>query len=179
MNSHLRLLISTVEISKINNANDSNNDATSETQVSDYRTELESHANMQVVGQSCYILSDSGTFVEVNAFSPDYETKNIPIVDAGVQYDCPHSMMTYILVIRNALHVTSKTNNLIPPLMMQEAEIMVYGTPKIQMENPMVKDHFIYFQETGLRIPLQLWGVLSYFLTPKPTYEDMTDSEEV
>ena len=64
------------------------------------------------------MLSDSCTFTESNAFSPDYETKNIPIVDAAVRYDCPHSMMTYILVIRNSLHVTSMTNNFTPPFMM-------------------------------------------------------------
>ena len=100
-------------------------------------------------------------------------------MDAEVQYDCPHSMMTYILVSRNALHVISMMNNMIPPFLMQEAGIMVYDTPKIQLDNPTVKDHSICFQEIRLRIPLQLWGVFSYFLTSKPTYEDMTYSEEV
>ena len=116
---------------------------------------------MPVVGQNFYILSDSGSFAEVNAFSPDYETKNIPIVDAAVRYDQPHSMMTYILVIRDTLHITSMTNNLIPPFMIQDVGIMVYNTPKIQFENPTVEDHSIYFQVTGLIIPLQLWGVFS------------------
>ena len=77
--------------------------------------ELDSHANMPVVVQNCYILSDSGNFVEFNAFSPDHKTKKIPILGTAVQYDCLHSMMTYILVIRNAVHVTSMTNNLTPP----------------------------------------------------------------
>ena len=63
--------------------------------------------------------------------------------------------------------------------MMGEARVVVYDTPKIQVENPTVEDHSIYFQETGLRIPLQLWGIFSYFSTSKPTSEDMTDSEEV
>ena len=89
-------------------------------QGSDSRTELDSYANMPVVGKNCYILYESGTFAEVNTFSPDYETKEIPIVEKSVQYDCPHSMMTYILVIWYALHITSMTNNLIPPFMMQE-----------------------------------------------------------
>ena len=116
MKSHLCLLISTIDISELNNAKNSNNDATSETQGLDSRTDLESHANIPVVGQNCYILSDSGTFAEVNALSPDYKTKYIPIVDASVRYDYPHSMMTYILVILNALHVNSMTNNTTPPL---------------------------------------------------------------
>ena len=178
-NSHLRLLISTIELSELNNAEDSDNDPTSETQGSDSRTELDSHANMPVVGQNFYILFDSGIFSEVNAFSPDYTTKNIPIVNAAVRYDFPHSMMTYISVIWNAFHVTSMTNNLIPALMIQESRIMVYDLPKIQVENPTVKDHPIYFQETGLRIPIQLRDVFSYSPTSKPTSEGMTDSEEV
>ena len=62
---------------------------------------------------------------------------------------------------------------------MGEAWIMVYDTPKIQVEDPMVEDHSIYFQDTGLRNTLQLWGVFSYLSTSKPTSEDMTDSEEV
>ena len=179
MNSHLRLLISTVEISELNNTEDYDNDANLETQGLDSRTEINSQANMPVVVQNCYIIYDSGTFEEVNAFLPDYETNNIPIVDAEVQYYPPHSMMTYILVTRNALHVTSMKNNTTPPFMMREAGIMVYDTPKIQVENPTADDYYIYFQETGLRIPIQLWGVFSYFPTSKPKSEDMTDSEEV
>ena len=86
---------------------------------------MDSHATMPLVGQNYYILSESGTFAEVNAFSPDYDTKEIPIVDAEVRYDLPHSMMTYILVIRNSFHVTCMTNNMIPLFMMLEAGIMV------------------------------------------------------
>ena len=82
VNSHLRFLISTVDISELNNANESDNDATPETQGLESRTDLDSHANMPVVGQNYYIISDSGTFAEVNDFLPEYETKNIPILDA-------------------------------------------------------------------------------------------------
>ena len=52
-------------------------------------------------------------------------------------------------------------------------------TQNTSVEPPTVEDHSIYFQETGLRIPLQLWGVFSYLPTSKPIYEDMTDSEKV
>ena len=179
MNSHLHLIISTVEISELNNAEDYDNAATSETQGSDSREELNSHSNMSVVDQNWYIISDSGTSAEVNAISPDYKTKNIPIVDAAVRYDCPHRMMTYILLICNDLHVNSMTNNLMPPFMLQEVGILVYDTPKIQVENPTFKDNSIYFQQKRFIIHLQLWGVFSYLPTSKTTFEDMMDSEEV
>ena len=75
------MLISTIDISELNNAEESDNDTTSETQGSDSKTEVDSYTIMSVVRKNCYILSDSGTFAEVNALSPDYKTKNIPIVD--------------------------------------------------------------------------------------------------
>ena len=68
-------------------------------------------------------------------------------------------MRTYILVIGNALHVISMTNNMIPTFIMREAGILMYDTHKTQAKNPTVEYHSIYFQETGIRIPIQLWGV--------------------
>ena len=56
MNSHLRLLISIVNIIKLDNSEESDNDATSKTQGTDSRTELYSHTNMPVLGQNYYIL---------------------------------------------------------------------------------------------------------------------------
>jgi hypothetical protein len=51
------------------------------------RTELDSHANMPVVGRHAYIISDTGTVADVIPFTPDYE---IWIVDAAIQYDSPY-----------------------------------------------------------------------------------------
>jgi hypothetical protein len=96
-----------------------------------------------------------------------------------VKYECPRDGTSYILVIRNALHVPSMTNNLIPPFMMREAGITVHDTPKIQVSDPDGNDHSIFFPETKLRIPLSLWGVFSYFPTSKPTALEMTESEEI
>ena len=62
----------------------SEDDNDSHESVSDSRTELDSHANMPVVGRNSYILSETGKVVDVKAFSPDFETMQIPIVDATV-----------------------------------------------------------------------------------------------
>jgi hypothetical protein len=49
------------------------------------RTELDSHANMPVVGRNAYIISDTGRIADVNPFTPDYaSTMRISIVDAAV-----------------------------------------------------------------------------------------------
>ena len=65
------------------------------------RTELDTHANMKVLGRNTDILSDTGTTAEVNAFTPDHAPMTIKIVDAAVQYDCPYDRTTYILLILN------------------------------------------------------------------------------
>jgi hypothetical protein len=68
------------------------------------RTELDSHANMPVIGRNAYIISDTGMTAGLSPFTPDYSSMRIKIVDAAVQYDCPYQGTTHILVIRNALH---------------------------------------------------------------------------
>ena len=75
-------------------------------------TELDSHANMVVVGSQATVISQSGLFAEVRAFAKDCRTlEQIPIVDAAFAYDCPSSMKTCLLIVKNALHVKSMSHN--------------------------------------------------------------------
>jgi hypothetical protein len=144
------------------------------------RTELDSHANMPVVGSQAYILSDTGHTCDVSAYTPDYEPMQIKIVDAAAQYDCPYTDEQYILVIRNALRVPSMQNNLIPPFMMREVGLHVKDTRKIQINDPSIEDHLIYFHDSKLRIPLSLWGVFSYlFPTSKSTATALNEIDDV
>ena len=80
------------------------------------QTELDSHANMPVVERNCYILSESGKYVNISPFTLAYEALQAPLVDVAIQYDSPYDGKSYILVIWNALHVPSH-NNLLPPFM--------------------------------------------------------------
>jgi hypothetical protein len=50
------------------------------------RTELDSHANMPVVGRNAYITPDTGRLLaaNVNPFAPDYDSMLMSIVDAVV-----------------------------------------------------------------------------------------------
>lgn len=143
------------------------------------RTKLDSHANMAVVGKNAYVLSNTGASAEVNAFTPDHAAMTIQIVDAAVQYDCPYTSITYILVVRNVLYVPSMQHNLIPPFMIREAGIIIHDTSKIQLDDPLVVDHSIYFPAGEFRIPLSLWGVFSYFPTSKPSVETLNACDEV
>ena len=103
----------------------------------------------------------------------------VKIVDAAVKYECLYTGQEYALIIRNALHVPSMANNLIPLFMLREVEIKVKDTPKIHCDDPTVRDHAIEFPETGFKILLLLWGVFSYFPTSNPTEEFLQEAEEV
>ena len=143
------------------------------------RTDLDSHANMPVVGSGAFVLVDHNSTCEVSPYSPDYEPMKVPLVDAAVRYDCPFDGRVYILLIQNALYVPSMDYNLLPPFMMREAGLIVKDIPKIQLDDPSEEDHAITFPETGFRIPLSLWGVFSYFSTTKPTENDLVEPDEV
>jgi hypothetical protein len=134
---------------------------------------------MPVMGRDALVVSDTGRVMEVNPFTPDYDAIRVKLVDAALKYNCPHEDKSYILLVRNALHVPSMDHNLIPPFMLREAGITVNETPKIHKENPTVDDHAITFPNSGLRIPMGLWGVFSYFPTSKPSTEEVNTSENV
>ena len=135
-------------------------------------TELDSHANMPVVGKHGYIIAETGKKVDVSPFMPDYQPLTVPLVDAMVRYDNPYNGNSYILVLQNALYVPSMNNNLIPPFMLREMRVTMNDMPKIHKEDPTVDDHTIMFKEMGFRIPLSLWGIFSYLPTSKPTHDD-------
>ena len=74
-------------------------------------TELDSHANMAVLGKQINIIQDLGLCAEVNAF-PDEISKmsQVPIVDGCMAYDYPATGKTFILVVRNGLYIPTMEN---------------------------------------------------------------------
>ena len=87
------------------------------------RTELDSHANMPVIGRNVYILSTIGETVDVAPFTPDYISISVELVDAALKYECPYSGEVKILIIRSRLHEPPMTHNLLPPFMLREAAV--------------------------------------------------------
>ena len=143
------------------------------------RTELDSHANMPVVGWHSYIINYSGQKVDVRPFTPRYRSMEAELVDAALLYECPYEGKSHILVIRNAIHVDLMENNLIPPFILREEGLQVNERAKIHTEDPTADDHSIIFPTTNFQIPLQLFGVFSYFSTTKPTENDMLAGYDV
>ena len=70
------------------------------------------------------------------------------------------AMVTYLLVMRNALLIYSMDHNLIPPFLIQEAGLLLHKTPKHQLEHPTIGNHAIVDPVTGMWIHLLLNFVL-------------------
>ena len=83
-----------------------------------------------------------------------------------------------MLVIQNALRVPLMSNNLIPPFIMRENGIIVNECAKIHCEDPTREDDALIFKGNNLRIPLQLHGIFSYFVTRKPDVKSVVDAHE-
>ena len=82
-------------------------------------TELDSHANMVVVGKQAFVFSHSGQYANVQVFAKEVEGLSlVPIVDAVIAYNCPSSGETHLLVVRNTLCVPTMEINLIPPFIL-------------------------------------------------------------
>ena len=81
------------------------------------RTELDSHANMPVIGRNAYILSKIGETVDVAPLTPDYKPISVELVDAALKYECPYPLIVqplspYLVLVRHiftTLQYTFKT----------------------------------------------------------------------
>ena len=74
-------------------------DTTSQPEGIESRTDLDSHANMPVIGKHALILNDTGRVADVNPFTPDYKSMRVPIVHAALKYECPYTGDVSILVV--------------------------------------------------------------------------------
>jgi hypothetical protein len=165
-------IISTLEACKVSSTYSSNTALP--------RTELDSHANMVVLGKNAFIFESTGRTCTVKPFSDRLGTvENVPIVDAAIAYECQYTCQTYILIIRNALHIPYLDHNLVPPFILRAGGVIINDVPKIHCPDPSVLDHCISFPDSDLKIPLQLFGTFSYFHSRKPETEELYSCDKV
>ena len=146
----------------------------------DPRVELDSHANMVVVGSHSFVFESSGKTCNVRPFMPSLGTaSNVPIVDAAVAFDCPYMHKTYILIFRNALFFQEMDHCLVPPFILREGGLIVNDTPKIHISKPSLSDHSIMKPESDLHIHLKLVGIFSYFTIRKPTMSELYACDKI
>ena len=62
-------------------------------------SQLDSHANMCVMGKHCHIISDSGLTADVSPFSDEVGSMlKVPIVDTLIVFECPYTRKIFLLV---------------------------------------------------------------------------------
>ena len=103
----------------------------------------------------------------------------VPIVDGASAYNDSHTGKTDVLLVRNALYISSIDSNLIPPFIMRMRGALVNDAPKIHCASPTVEDHLIGFEDIDLRIQLQLKGIFSVFHHRTPTSDELQGCDKV
>ena len=140
------------------------------------RCELDTHADTGVGGSNMAVLRYSGKQVTVSGFSDEREKfSNVPIATLATAYDCPNTGRTWILVFNQFLYFGDRMNHsLICPNQLRDFGVKVYDTPK-QFDSS--SPHAI--ETDQLKIPLQLKGVISGFITRKPSEEELEDEDNI
>ena len=69
-------------------------------------------------------------------------------------------------------------HNLIPPLILREAVLVLNDTPNIHCIVPSAEYHSLFDEETGLRIPFTLDGTFSVFKSRSLTNEEINNVED-
>ena len=159
-------------------------------QLSNIRTELDSHADTCTVGNNAFIthiheINGIPKKVNVHAFDTTLgSVKDIQVVNADVAYDCPHTGAVLIFKINQAIHIPTMQHNLLCVMQMRLNDVRIKECPKFLTENPTIASHSVVIpsteEGTDILIPLSLKGVTSYFPTRKPTLSEieLADSED-
>lgn len=141
--------------------------------------ELDSHADVAVLGANCRIFQESTESVDVYGYDPAQGATQRKIVSGCFAYDDPTlNGECTLLIVHQGLHVPTMSNSLIPPFQMRENDITVNECPKYQMKDPTADDHAIIIERdvgTPLRMPLQLRGTISALPVRYPTDKEMLD----
>ena len=129
---------------------------------------------MVVLGKYFFVFGKTSRTCNVQPFSTDMViTDDFPIVDGAIAYDCPYMKTTYVLIVRNSLHMPTMSHNLIPHFIMRSGGVIVSDVPKIHCVDPTIEDHRIWFKKWDLKIPMQLSGTFLYFHSQLPTVDEI------
>ena len=148
------------------------------------RMELDSHANMIVLGRTCHLSTAPGSkgYATVKSFNPDAASIEIPMVDAEVAWLDPTTSFIHLLKFENVLYVDTMDHHLISLFILREAGYTVNDTARIHtnLENLDNYTHCIVGNESErpIRIPLELKGVFSFFDVAIPDPKDYLVPEE-
>jgi hypothetical protein len=140
--------------------------------------DLDTHADMAVLGSNCYVFEETGKTVNVFSYDPKLGSTTSNVVSGCLSYDDPTSGRVILLIVHQGLHMPHLSYSLIPPFQMRENNIIVNDHPKFQTRNPTEDDHCVIVSRDDLytyHFPLSLRGTTSFIDVRKPTDGEIQD----
>jgi hypothetical protein len=98
--------------------------------------DLDTHADMAVLGSNCYVFEETGKTVNVFSYDPKLGSTTSNVVSGCFSYDDPTSGCVILLIVPQGLRMPHLSYSLIPPFQMRENDVIVNDRPKFQTRNP-------------------------------------------
>jgi hypothetical protein len=141
--------------------------------------ELDSHADIAVLGSNCRIIHETNRSLTVHGYDPSLGSPERKIVSGCFAYDDPQDDTFKLLIVHQGLYVPTMKNSLIPPFQMRDNELKVNDCPKM-IKEPTLDDHAILIpreNDVPYRIPLLLQGTISSIPIRRPTDAEYIDED--
>jgi len=134
--------------------------------------EIDTHADTCYFGSNSLVVEYTGKHVDVTPFPQNLGKLNqVLITSRAVAYDDPVTMQTYTMVFHQALYMADRiSHSLINPMQLRMAGHKYFECPKHLCANPTEQDHSIQCHDLSLQLALD--GVISYFDTRKPSFQE-------
>ena len=146
------------------------------------RAELDTHADTCCFGQNGTIVEETGHTVTVSPFTDGLgDLSDIKICTIAVAYDCPDTLMSYILLFYQSLYIPTLAHHLICPNQLRENLLTVNDTPLryLPAAERTLDSHSIITTSPKLIIPLHCLGTISYFDTRRPTTYELFEDPSI
>jgi hypothetical protein len=111
--------------------------------LADNGLDLDSHADMAVLGSNCFVFEETNRTINVYSYDPKMGSHERKVVSGVFAYDDPSNGRVILLIVHQGIHVPHLTYSLIPPFQMRENDIVINECPKFQCSHPTSEDHTI------------------------------------
>ena len=139
-----------------------------------HKVELDSHADICVVGNNCLVIHDLNRPVNVYSYDPKDGHRSTKTVNTAVGYQDPQRGQKFILMINQAILIDDLVNHLLCPMQCHWNGVQINEVPKFLTETPSETTHAIELVDLFdaaclLIIPQKLSNVTSYFDVYSPS----------
>ena len=134
------------------------------------KLDLDSHADICVLGANALLIQDHGRPVNVLSYNPYLVDRTYQKVSGVIGYDHPIMGQTYHLVIHQAISIPCLEHHLLCPMQARVNDITINEITKFLASNPKNETHSIIVTDPDdpaqrVILHLDICGVTTYFPT--------------